>query len=149
MSAPHLTAKPWEQRHLWMFGVGQAVALALLVGACLGASSELRPADQTGWLHLGIVAIATAGVFHGGFLFSGRRTLVRRRRAVFLAYEHPAGPEPSAFGSAASDSLPVAAAAMTRYHRPECLLVAGKPVVGANRAAHAEARRKPCGVCRP
>ena len=118
MSARRCTAEPWEQRHLWMFGVGQAVALALLVGACLGASSELRPADQTGWLHLGGVATAVAGVVHGGFLFRGRRTVVRRRRAIFRSSEYPEGLATPAFASTASDPLLVAAAAMTRYHRP-------------------------------
>ena len=43
----------------------------------------------------------------------------------------------------------VAGADMTRFHRADCPLVAGKRVSAAGREAHVRAGRGACGVCLP
>jgi hypothetical protein len=38
---------------------------------------------------------------------------------------------------------------MTRYHRPDCVFAAARPVVARRRETHEARGRTPCEVCRP
>jgi hypothetical protein len=51
--------------------------------------------------------------------------------------------------SATDDEALVATPEMTRYHRPGCPAVRGKPVRAASAKTHAAAGRRPCGICEP
>jgi hypothetical protein len=51
-------------------------------------------------------------------------------------------------GAVAATRL-VATTAMTHYHRPGCVTVAGKPVTSASLRTHLARGRGPCAICEP
>jgi hypothetical protein len=67
-----------------------------------------------------------------------------------LALHETGVPVTAATGQATADvDELVAAANMTRYHRPACPLASGKVVQTAAVGRHRQAGRRPCGVCLP
>lgn len=87
------------------------------------------------------------------WLFGNLREVTRLRRQVLIGSATAKPPDVPAFGSAEgrppTASVLVSSPSMSRYHRPDCLLVAGKAVKATSLAAHRRAGRKPCQVCRP
>lgn len=118
----------------------------LLAVAWAGASGREETSDQIAWLNLGIVGVLVPAV-------TGRLWVLRSRRAV----QYRVGAILDAADSVPIDVVAqplrphrlVTAARMSRYHRPECLLVAGKALSDDSLAAHERAGRRPCEMCQP
>jgi hypothetical protein len=151
--APTLLGTPWQLSDVvTLIGSLTVGAVGLLV-SWIGVSTRINWSGQIVWVAVGIGAVIVAGLGVMGFLLVAFRG-VRMRRGEqdarldgLLARHLPA--EALAGESSVPATTLVSMPAMTRYHRPECLLVAGKPVHAAAAAAHARAGRVPCGVCRP
>lgn len=134
---------------------GHVVGLTLLLVAWVQASGELRPKGQVGSLNLGVAGAAVA-------VASGVRVVTRARQAVEMRQRSVLGglrPSRRAQSSnvidlrskpaTATDDVFVSSVSMTRYHRADCLLVAGKTVARASRRSHEADGRRHCGVCAP
>ena len=119
--------------------------LVLIAVAWYGASAKVRVSDQLAWIVLGVTGLTLAAVGNAGHLFVARLRVRENRRA----FEGEATGSALTAGAATAAALPVAGPVMTRYHRPDCWLVKGKPVESAESAVHARAGRRPCGVCQP
>ena len=98
------------------------------------------------FLDLGIAGLLVATVGGVRWLAAGFKT-VRVRKAAAVALVRSRFGSVEASGPADRSDGFVAAARMTRYHRPGCSLVAGKDVSAATLAEHSAAGRRPCGVC--
>ena len=125
-----------------------AVGLALVVAGWYVAAGRLLFHDQVSGANVAVAGVIVAGVGNGLWLLTGRRALGLRRRAVAGAierqYRERPGPEPPAQATTF-----VASKAMTRYHRPDCVFVAERPVVARTAKTHQKQGRTPCEVCRP
>lgn len=151
---------PWRVNDVVVVYLANLAGATCLALAWWGASGVGRFGDQLAWVELGIGGLVVAGTGNALWLLHGRGTVGRRRRDLLHTFELPTessgvgGDEPGAAepvpaaAAAARDQL-VAAAGMTRYHRPECQLVAGKAALPASRSAHERAARIPCGICLP
>jgi hypothetical protein len=148
-----LPREPWTRAHLTALAAAQVLAAVLLAGAWLAVSDELVFTRQIPQLDLAVVATMAGGVANVLWI-AHARSAVRRRKAAFLqrvGVVLPAtlagndGRVTSGAGGAVLEL--VAAARMTRYHRPDCPLVDGKPVHPV--IAQDQAGRRPCGLCRP
>ena len=139
-------AEPWDRRHVIGFGVSTAIGAGLLGASYLGLSAEVHLKDQVLFLDLGIAGLLV-GAFGGVRWLAAVVKAVRIRKVAAVALVRsrfvPAGPT----GSAGPAEGLVAAARMTRFHRPGCPLVAGKDVTAATTAEHSAAGRRPCGMC--
>jgi len=146
--------EPWTRSHLTGLAGAQAIAAAVLVAAWFGLSDELVFTRQIPLLDLAVVATVAGGVANVAWIVQGR-SAVRRRKATFLRQVAAALPatvaapqrsDPRSSLAAMGDGF-VAAARMTRYHRPDCPLLDGKDVrpVGGSE----QRDRTACGVCRP
>jgi hypothetical protein len=91
------------------------------------------------------------------WLLHGRRALGERRRLLLPDVAEAVTHQPVVVGplSTRSDATTVddvflAGEGMERFHRPGCVLAAGRTGwTTATRQEHEEAGRRPCGVCRP
>jgi hypothetical protein len=98
-----------------------------------------------------LAALAALGFPAGGI---GRKTSEPARALPepaedATAAEAPAPPRAEPGARRRGGATLVASARMTRYHRPDCPLVVGKPAVAMTRQAHERSGRRPCGVCEP
>jgi hypothetical protein len=117
------------------FGATQAAALgAILVGWFVGAgqhsSSGVWP-----WLSLSLAGLGVSLVTSALVLFTFHQRIEHRLAMCTL----PGARAPKTGGEGL-----VSGAGMTLFHRPECLLVAAKDVVAADRAG-----LRACGMCTP
>jgi hypothetical protein len=142
-SAP--ASQPWTLSDARTSFFAAAVGGGLLTLAWWQASGTGDLDHQATWSGLGVVATVVLVVGGFSWVSSGRRAVRERRRALFdqlLATELP--PDTTAELDAASF---VAVAGSKRYHRTDCLLVAGKPVRRLTAARHGS--RRPCEMCQP
>lgn len=143
-------SSPWSGKHarsiLLLLGGG----CALVVWAWASARDAGSPPDQVGQL---VVAIAGFGAVIVGAIYwigTGRGVLGRRntdvlgRLADLLPSTDPGEPLESATVADAGAAL-VALVGSSRYHRPDCLLIRGKPV----ERGPVETGRTPCEMCTP
>jgi hypothetical protein len=101
---------------------------------------------QLSWVNCGGFGLVVGGVALGRWVLIGRQRVTDRGRDLFGQI--------SGWGSATgAEGVPsgefVATDEMTRYHSPQCLLVARKPTRARSLTAHRSAGRRPCEVCRP
>jgi hypothetical protein len=152
--------RPWTGNDLVIVCVTTIVALGLVAVGWHGVSGEVEVRRQVLWLDLGVAGVLLLGVGNAQWVLRGRRAVGdRRARLLPLGGEpigEPAGGLTPGAGTAGAPPMAprraegvVAGAAMTRYHRPDCELVAGKEVVTAGRNEHAAQGRRPCAVCEP
>ena len=139
---------PWTGRDAAVAAGAGGLGAVTLVAAWAGASGATTLAQQTGWISTGIGGILFASVGGSYWFLQGRRTVSRRRRAWIVGERNRrAANERRAVGTDGAQF--VAGVSMTRYHRPGCPLVSGKPVLADAREAHEQGGRRSCGVCRP
>ena len=146
----------------WVISIG-AGGIVLVVSwyVCAGDASFYR---QIGPLDAAVAGLILAGLGNAMWLLRGRRNIGERRRAllpdmaVARAIDEAVGElrelavGPGVGVSAdlrAEQRLLVAGDGLARFHRPGCALAAGRNWTGANRQAHLDLGRQPCGVCRP
>ncbi|HUR75361.1 MAG TPA: hypothetical protein VMZ00_13865 [Sporichthya sp.] len=142
---------PWRRRDAVVCGVLALLGMAGIVGCWLGASGETVWRDQTGWL-IGSI-FSTGLVVLGGGLWvliglrrvrHGFRDLRRDQRAA-LGLTRVRTVSAGDDSAAPAGGPLVTAGQMTRVHRPDCLLLRGKPVVPVAPAEIGNYGR--CGVC--
>lgn len=146
----------WARRDAVVCGLLLAVGVVLWAVGWYGAAGELTLDEQVVSLN---VAVAGTLVFGAGWVFwflrgrraisARRRALIVRRRALLLPVaEVPVG-GPSLAPRSVSPVL-VAGAGLTRFHRADCPLAAGRgDWTEASGASHRAAGRSTCGVCLP
>jgi hypothetical protein len=122
-----------------------AIGVVFVVVAWIGASGERRLSLQVAWVNLAVVGSAVAAAGQASWLLQGRRAVGVRRHQVLPDRERPRRPAARPTARVAATRV-VALAGSGRYHRPDCLLVAGKDLddVDATRDG-----LQPCEVCRP
>jgi hypothetical protein len=163
--SPHVLGA-WSPDQLVSLLMFNGLGLVLVVVGYWQAAGLGRTAEQLPWLNLSLLGLIVSGGTNGLWLARGRRmvTLARaamlpcipglvavptaRRNGRVLAGAtrrcQPVRPAPAG----PTDAL-VAGTAMSYYHRPGCLLAAGKEVTVGSRPDHEAAGRRPCEVCQP
>jgi len=148
---------PWAVNDLLrLYAVNGASVLVLLTAWWVAAGS-VRTTTEVSCAAVGVAAIIASGTANWRWVLVGRRSVVARRNEVTASLEQvTSGLERHAGGAAATTDGAdratglVALPESTRYHRPDCQLVAGKPSTTTSSAtAHERAGRRPCGMCQP
>jgi hypothetical protein len=149
-----LPPEPWNRSHFAALATAQLLVAALLIGAWVAVSDELVFTRQVPQLDVAVIATMAGGVANLLWIAHGRAAVRRRKANVLrqvgvvlpatLAGNQGQAPSPAAVGTGLEL---VAAARMTRYHRPDCPLVDGKPVHPIS--SPSDTGRRPCGLCRP
>jgi hypothetical protein len=141
-------ARPGSPGDLRRVAAGNALGFLLIAVGWGAASGEVTLRSQSRWAVLSVTGLTVAGAGNAAFLRRGRRavTLAARR---FVVRDAPVPESAPAAVSGAPGDVFVAGRGLTLFHRPECRLVAGKPVTAEQRSAHEQAGREPCQVCRP
>lgn len=127
-------------------GVG-GVAAMLVGWIQVSASSHVD--EQVSWSAISLIGAVLVCTGAGLAATSGERVFLlhlHRLAAVVDTGGSASATSAGTAGAVSGDQL-VAAATMSRYHRPDCPLAAGKAVTADSRAAHERAGRRPCGVC--
>jgi hypothetical protein len=118
------------------FGASQAVALGAIVGGWFVGAGQHSSSGVWPWLSLSLAGLAVSLVTNAVALF----TLHQRVRERFAKFTLRESRVPNTVGEGF-----VSGTGMTLFHRSDCMLVAGKNVVAADRAGDLQA----CGMCRP
>lgn len=118
------------------FGASQAVALGAIVGGWFVGAGQHSSSDVWPWLSLSLAGLAVSLVTNAAALFRVHQRINTRFASFTLT-------EPRARDTVGGEL--VSGEGMTLVHRPDCMLVAGKNVVAADRTLDLE----PCGMCRP
>lgn len=140
---------PWTSAELSRVMLSNALGLVLIAVSWYQVAGQLTTRDELAWLNLGILGVAIAGVSNAMWLLRGRRNVGLAR--VMVLPDVPRRTR-SAWSDRRVDDreeTPVASAAMTRYHRPDCPLVDGKKTTATSRRAHERAGKIPCELCEP
>ena len=126
---------------------GAGGVAAMLVGwVQVSASSHVD--EQVSWSAISLIGAVLVCTGAGLAATSGERVFLLHLHRLAAAVDAGSSGSTTSGGAAAvpADQL-VAAATMSRYHRANCPLAAGKAVDADSRAAHERAGRRPCGVC--
>jgi hypothetical protein len=142
---------PWQVPDLLRLYLANISGMLLIVVAWFEASGAASQDAQILWLDVGIVGVIVAGAGNVLWLLTGRRAVGELRRALTPALMARFSQPTAQAGPAASAADPrqlVTGADMTRYHRADCLLVAGKELRAAPEETHRARGLRPCQVCR-
>lgn len=139
-------AEPWGGRELIQFVALSVASLVLLAAGWFGAGGEALLEDQVPFLNLAVAGLLVGAAGGALWVIAGLRAVRSRKAAVKVLLAARAG-RPGAGAAPAGSEVLVAGAAMTRFHRPDCSLVAGKELAAATRADHERAGRRACGMC--
>lgn len=151
MSAPWLPERfrrpvPWRVGDvLALVGTGGA-GLVVVVVAAFGADQSGSLGRQVIWLNVGIAGVIALGVGNLLWLITCRRAIGELRRTL-LPHVRTVLTDAGARSAEPAGDRWVAGASMTRFHRPGCAFVAGKPVRVASEATHRRQGRRPCDLC--
>ncbi|MDQ1503583.1 MAG: hypothetical protein QOD57_1310 [Actinomycetota bacterium] len=118
------------------FGAGQAVALGAIMGGWFVGAGQHSSSGVWPWLSLSLAGLTVSLGTNAVALFTFHQR-IRERFAKFTLTESRV---PSTVGEGS-----VSGTGMTLFHRPDCILVAGKDVIAVDRAGDLQA----CGMCRP
>lgn len=133
---------PWTVGQLLPPLAAQVAGLAVLGVAFAVARQQATVPAQEGWATLAVLGAILSGAGNGWLLLAGRRAVAGRRQRLFGAVSAGTADPPPAW----SGTERVTAAGMTRYHRPDCTLVAGKTVLAVN-SGDCDAGLSPCDWC--
>jgi len=138
-----VTADPdWPRRGRWWLAAGQTACLATIVLAGRASAHHAAAGGQGRWVAIAITAALLSAAGNGVWLAVLRRAAALRRRTVVDRIGERAGragspPRPTDDSAGRWVTVP----GLTRRHRPDCALVAGRAVVPA------PADTRPCGWC--
>jgi hypothetical protein len=141
---------PWRTGELVRVGVVSTAGLIGVAVAWYGASAQADWPDTLPWASLGAAAVTVALLGPVAWLMAALRRVRSLRREVMPWLEAAVstpniGPTvPTAPGA---DFVTVGG--MTRFHRPGCPLVTGKPVRPLTIEEARASALEPCGVCGP
>lgn len=136
---------PWGMSDLLAVYATTFSGLLLVFLAWFETSASVRLKNQVHWTNVGVAGVIVLGAGNLLWLLRGKRATGQLRRLVLAAV--PVDDE-SPIDIPRTGPL-VAGPDMTRFHRADCPLVAGKRVSAAGREAHVRAGRAACGVCLP
>lgn len=155
-SAPPLrSAVPWRVGDLLVLYATVALAFLLIGAGWAGASGELRFEAQIRWASVGTAGVIVLGAGSLAWLLAGRRNVGLVQREVVGRLRRPSECPDTAPAAPVTELDPLDAGAlvatrvMTRFHRPDCQLVQGKPVRPYQLSTHRRRGRVPCDVCAP
>ena len=151
MSVPETLRRPlpWRVGDLLLLYATTTTGCVLVLASWFAVAGEVHLNDQVPWLNAGVAGVIVLGAGNLAWLLAGRRSIGALRRALLSSVAAGEAPAASAPVAAASPGRLVAGRAMTRFHRPDCLLVTGKPVRALSLETHEKRGRRPCDVCRP
>jgi hypothetical protein len=150
---------PWVVSDLLLLYLANVAGLLLILVAWFEASGAVDLNAQIVWLNVGAIGVIVAGSGNVLWLLTGRRGVGELRQALTPALSaHFAqvgeltgggtvAPTTSFEPRVEDPGLFVSGADMTRYHRPECLLVRDKEVRAAPATRHRARGLQPCQVC--
>lgn len=141
-------ALPWVPQLLVVYAVATVIGLVLLIVGYAIVSNEVVYDDQEPGITLAVLG-AVLSVAAGAFLLLAGRRVVTRRRVAVLGLVPVSIEAADLVSAAASSTSLVGGEGMTKYHRADCPLAAGRDWPDAEAAEHDQAGRQPCGVCRP
>jgi hypothetical protein len=143
---------PWSPRDLLRTILLASMAAGGVAACYLEASSTINLSTQLICLAIAIIFVAIAGAGSAALLADGLREIRVRRSEVTQqltdAIAQRRVPAPAAPPGLDDRNL-VSGVGMSKYHRPGCLLVAGKFVDTLDRSDHLHAGREPCDICHP
>jgi hypothetical protein len=142
---PYLGTGLWSRRDLLVLLVLYVGGAAGLVIAWYGSAAEADWRDTAKWLVTATGGLMLAGLGLLAWLVLGKLRITAAERAVRLGLLERRASKRDVAVTVVTDGL-VTADGMRRYHRPTCLLMAGKqpvPFVPGRSALTA------CGVCEP
>jgi hypothetical protein len=141
---------PWRTGELVRVGVVCAAGLIGVAVAWYGASAQADWPDTLPWASLGAAAVTVAMLGLVAWLMAALRRVRRLRREVMPWLEAAVStPGITATVRTARGADFVTVGGMTRFHRPGCPLVAGKPVRPLTIEDARISALGPCGVCGP
>lgn len=139
---------PWGDRDVMRLCVTSAIGLVAITVAWYGISGSAYTGTQALWLNIGIAGAVISALGNAVWLMRGRREVGRRRVELVSSRQDEATIEPSPRVAVEYTlTMPlgmVRAEGMSRVHRADCPLVAGKSWEPANIGDG-----EPCGVCVP
>jgi hypothetical protein len=136
-SSSPATAGPWTPGRVAGFGAVQFGALTAILGGWFTAAGQHSSSQVWPWLAVCLAGLSLSAAANGAAFFTARRAIAHRP----LPTVRLTGRGPT---RTVVDGRPVSGAGMTLFHRPDCMLVAGKNVVAVDRA-----ELQACGMCRP
>ena len=146
-------SSPWRSTDVLAVALLHLVGASLIIVGWVTSLDGVSLARQTGPLDAAMAGVAVSGAAHVLWIVSGRRAVLQNRRRLLAAVQTmavaEAAPGVRRKGAGSRAERLVAAARMTHYHRPDCVLVTGKNVADETRATHQRANRTPCAVCAP
>lgn len=136
------SAGPWSARDRRTILAWLIVGAALVGLAWFLAAGKDDPADQLGYLSLGVAGglVWLCGLLTG--VARGRRQVGWRARMLL-------GPAPSTNLTVVSADTLVAGGDRRWFHRADCLLARSRNWPTAARSEHQQAGRQPCPACNP
>jgi hypothetical protein len=152
---------PWSPDHLVWLVVANLGGLAMSITGWWVVSGSGTAHAQLGWLNLCVAGLVVAGGANTWWLARGWRVVCLARQIVFpwppgeaagwatTPDYGPLAPPVPRVARPAPTGMVVSGPGMTRYHRPGCVMTAGKEVAATTAAACATAGLAPCQVCRP
>ena len=140
----------WRRQERVVLAAGLVAGAVLVLVAYRQTGDDPGGTAQVAWLNTGVIGVV-ASAFGGSLWIRGGRRALRRRRTALLAGLAPvtAGPAEVLMIDTPGDGSLVVTGNCRRYHRPACVLVAGRPTSVAARADHEAIGRQACEVCRP
>jgi len=139
---------PWTTHDLSALVVRLGLGIAVATVAWAGAAGSVDVGTQVRWADVSVAGVIIAGVGEAVFLVAGMRR-VRARQDALVDRALPVRPTLAIDTVEPDVALAMATPLMTKYHRPTCPLVTGKPVSGASVDEQRSAGRAPCRVCEP
>jgi hypothetical protein len=124
------------------------LALATLLICWYQTSGEATPHDQLVWMNVGLAGLGLSGLANAAWLLRGRHA-VGAARVAWLGDDDVFPPSCPQTDETAADGSFVIGRRMSRYHRSNCPLVAGRQLWADARADLEVDGYLPCAVCRP
>ena len=152
MSAAVLPSAPWQVGDVFGVAVTNLVGLGMLIGGLEGTRHSTDPHTLLLMLNVATAGVVVAFAGNAVFLLSALRQVGQLRTPLLGDRRAPTADvlvDDALQTGAGSAGALVAADRMTRFHRPDCAAVRGKPVSAATLADHLAAGRRPCGMCAP
>ncbi|MGQ0467953.1 MAG: hypothetical protein ACT4QG_21870 [Sporichthyaceae bacterium] len=144
--------EPWGVGPLVLFAILAGLGLTGMVVGWAGISGTADLEEQARWLGLGIASLILAGFGMVAWLLAGLVSVGTLRRSVVRDLALRTAAEPRS-AEETGEQAPVGTfgigSGMTRYHRSECDILAGKNVRWLDSEALKFAGALPCGMCSP
>jgi hypothetical protein len=141
----------WTGNDRLLLAATTLLGFGLVAAGWFGTSGEVEVRREVPWLNLGVTGVLLLSAGQTQWILAARKR-VGERRVRLLPDGRPATvavPAPARLSAVPALATVVATEAMTRYHRPDCQLVAGKPATSDRRETHEADGRTACTICQP